>query len=284
MATDRPRTLAFEKWHGAGNDFVVVDDRDGRFAPLERADPVAAMCRRGLGVGADGLIALRVEGGVARMVYYNADGQPSSFCGNGARCFAAFAQRAGLVGVGEDLRFEAADGAHVGRVLPDGRVRMSMRVAGGVRAHASGDDLVETGSPHLVRWVDALPAGDITADARAVRYGPAFAKTGINVNYVAEQAGGTGLAIRTYERGVEAETLACGTGVTAAALSYAARGALVGRVEVAVQARGGALRVRFWRKPDGTVREAELEGPATRLYAGELDLAALHIEAGHQTR
>ena len=272
-----PPPLAFAKYHGAGNDFVCVDDRDGRFAAYEHPAAIAQLCERRLGIGADGLILLRADPAAAdgiglRMVYYNNDGAPSSFCGNGSRCFLRFAFDLGLLGLPGDparpsaVDFEANDGRHRGRVLDAGTYRVTMRIAAGVERLGRRDDRVETGSPHFVRWCEVLPDGDITAEARAIRYGAAFAKTGINVNYVAEEGGR--LAIRTYERGVEAETLACGTGVTAAALSFAERRHLSGELEIGVRAMGGQLVVRLHREGSGVVRDVTLEGPAVRVFEG----------------
>ena len=275
-------TLPFRKYHGAGNDFVCVDDRGGAFSAVGDAATTAALCARHYGIGADGLIALRTDASAAdalglEMVYYNADGAPSSFCGNGSRCFLRFAADLGLVGLPgnggglpDAVDFVANDGPHRGEMLAPDRFRVSMLVRGGVARLSPDDDRVETGSPHFVRWCRTLPQGDITADARAIRYGAAFAKTGINVNYAS--ADGDGLTIRTYERGVEAETQACGTGVTAAALSFAERRALTGRQTVRVRALGGEMAVGFRREADGRVSDVTLEGPAAFVFAGEVRL------------
>ena len=274
--------LSFRKYHGAGNDFVCVDDRAGAFAQVENAPAIAALCARHYGIGADGLIALRThasadDGLGLEMVYYNADGAPSSFCGNGSRCFLRFAADLGLIGppgnpegLPHAVDFDANDGTHRGEILAPDRFRVSMRVRGGVARLSADDDRVETGSPHFVRWCRVLPEGDITADAREIRYGAAFAKTGINVNYVA--ADGAGLAVRTYERGVEDETQACGTGVTAAALSFAERRGLTGAQEVRVRALGGELAVGFRRGERGELSGVTLEGPAVFVFGGEVAL------------
>ena len=267
-------SLPFAKIHGAGNDFVLVDDRDGRWAAAERADLIAALCARHTGVGADGMIFYRQPAATPQMVYYNADGAPSSFCGNGARCFVAFLRALGVVGEGRSFDFDANDGLHIGAALPHDRARVSMRIAGKVERLTATDDRVDTGSPHFIRWVAALPEGDITVPARAIRYGAAYAKTGINVNYVVD-GGDDGLAIRTYERGVEDETLACGTGVTAAALSFAERRALTGAAEVRVRALGGELTVGFERSAEGVLADVWLEGPAEEVYRGAIDLERL---------
>lgn len=259
--------LPFVKYHGAGNDFVLVDDRAGAWAPAETRAHIAAMCDRHLGVGADGMMFLREGPGLLSMVYYNADGAPSSFCGNGSRCFLAFAHGLGLVTADSPVPFLASDGPHEGELHGDGTVTVSMRLAGGVRRLSDGDDEVDTGSPHFVRWLADLPAGDIVARAREIRYSAPYEAAGINVNF-ATRTGPRRVSLRTYERGVEAETLACGTGVTAAALSFADRQDLRGELRIRVTALGGELEVAFARTSRGKVDNVTLRGPARRVFSG----------------
>lgn len=270
--------LPFAKYHGAGNDFVLVDDRAGAWAPHEHAAAIAWLCARHTGIGADGLLLLRHDptraAAALEMVYYNADGAPSSFCGNGSRCFVAFARELGLVEPGETFPFRANDGLHRGRLGADGRVAVSMRIAAGVTRLGEREDHVDTGSPHFIRWASELPTGDIAPAARRVRYGEAYAETGVNVNFATEEGPGR-LAVRTYERGVEGETLACGTGVTAAALSFADRHALTGRLHVDVRALGGELGVRFTRSAGGELDDVWLTGPARRVFGGEVSASDL---------
>ncbi len=289
-----PGHILFVKYHGAGNDFVCIDDRDGAFAPFERRSTIGRLCDRHYGIGADGLIVLRhlgpnnqdaSETALLKMVYYNSDGASSSFCGNGSRCFLKFALDLGLLALPEAgsepvcVPFEANDGLHDGFVVTHNSFRVSMRLAGGVERYSASEDTVDTGSPHFVRWCAALPGGDITAEAHSVRYGPAFAKTGTNVNFAEVLAGDTAdtyrLAIRTYERGVEAETQACGTGVTAAALSFAERHQLTGRQHIEVRAVGGGLSVDFVRNERGDIDKLFLTGPAERVFAGRMDTSRL---------
>ena len=264
--------LAFAKYHGAGNDFVLVRyDRAGpHFRDLGAF--VRAVCDRHTGIGADGLILWTVETNARpRMAYRNADGAPSSFCGNGARCFVrCLADELGGSLAGEPFTFVANDGEHIGQLMPDGRVRVSMHVKGAVTRHSDEADLVDTGSPHYVTWCGALPDGDIAAAARAIRYAEPFAREGVNVNYAAagQRGAPAQLAVRTYERGVEAETLACGTGVTAVALSFAERRGLTGELDIPVRAVGGDLRVAFRRLADGSIADVTLTGPAVRVFAG----------------
>lgn len=265
-------SFSFVKYHGAGNDFICIDDRNGGFVPFETQSQIEQLCMRHLGVGADGLILLRNdEQHLLRMVYYNADGAPSSFCGNGSRCFIHFAHRLGLVAMEDELKFIANDGLHTGKMLTADRVQVTMNVSAKLKKLADRDDFVDTGSPHFIRWTEVLPEGEICTAAKEVRFSPAFAKTGVNVNFVAAQPE-NGLSIRTYERGVEDETLACGTGITAAAISFAERRKLVGRVVVPVSALGGNLKVTFTRTATGELTDVILIGPAKVVFTAAVEL------------
>jgi len=263
-------SIAFSKYHGAGNDFVLIDDRSGAFEPFEKQAIIAELCGRQLGIGADGLMLLRLSvSEQLRMIYYNSDGAPSSFCGNGSRCFLKFAVALGIIEQDQEVRFEANDGAHTGRVASAG-VTVSMRISDEISRRSEDVDIVETGSPHYVKWCPVLPEGEIIKEAREVRYSEAFAKTGINVNFVVDAQ--NTLLIRTYERGVEGETLACGTGVTAAALSFAERRKLTGQQRIAVRALGGDLSVHFKRAESGQVTDVFLTGPAVHVFSGTYEL------------
>ncbi len=262
----------FVKYHGAGNDFICIDDRSLAFAPFETQSQIANLCRRHLGIGADGLILLRSEADQQlRMVYYNADGAPSSFCGNGSRCFIHFAHRLGLIETDQSLTFAAADGMHIGRMISKETIEVSMHVSADLKQLSITDDFVDTGSPHFIRWSEVLPKGEILTAAKEVRYSQAFAKTGVNVNFVSIRPNES-LDIRTYERGVEDETLACGTGITAAAISFAERRGMVGNIEVPVQAIGGNLKVRFERKASGQLENVTLIGPAKAVFTASIEL------------
>ena len=262
----------FVKYHGAGNDFICIDDRSLTFAPFETQAQIADLCRRHLSVGADGLILLRKEDSDRfRMVYYNSDGAPSSFCGNGSRCFIHFAHRLGLIEIDEELAFVAADGDHVGRIKTKDMVEVSMHISADLQRLSETDDFVDTGSPHFIRWTEVLPQGEITIPAREIRYSDAFAKTGVNVNFVSIQPNES-LDIRTYERGVEDETLACGTGITAAAISFAERREMLGNLDIPVRALGGDLRVRFTRNAAGELENVTLVGPAKAVFQAVIEL------------
>lgn len=255
--------LNFRKYHGAGNDFVLVDARRGLAFPRTGTALIARLCDRHFGIGADGLILLEDhEEYDFAMAYFNSDGRPSTMCGNGGRCIVAFARDLGIER--ETYRFLAADGPHLARLLPGGEVALQMSDVAAIEA---GEDFyfLDTGSPHYVRFVDDLDGVAVVADARKIRYNDRFRAEGTNVNFV--HATSAGLRIATYERGVEDETLACGTGVTAAALAAAARGGATGRQTVEVQARGGNLRVSFLRATDG-FQDIWLIGPAQFVFSG----------------
>ncbi len=257
--------MHFFKYQGAGNDFVVVDNRNNAFPAKDQAY-IEKLCDRRFGIGADGLMLLRnSEDFDFEMHYFNADGRLGSLCGNGGRCIVAFANDLGLIG--EVTRFLAVDGPHDATIDPE-RNWISLRMTDVHHFQVSGKDYVlDTGSPHYVRMVKNLQAFDVFKAGREIRNSDAFLKPGINVNFVEEH--GNGFAVRTYERGVEDETLACGTGVTAVALAMAVEKGLEGNIDFPIKAQGGELRVRFNRSGDN-FREIFLEGPAKRVFAGEI--------------
>jgi diaminopimelate epimerase len=259
-------TIPFSKWQGTGNDFIMVDDRAGVFATLG-LELVKRLCDRHFGIGSDGLIrvqAPRAAGSRFHMEFHNPDGS-QSFCGNGARCAFAFwrSQRPDTVAEGEEVSFTAFDGAHRGMALPDGEVAIAMRPPHGQERMTDTMDHWHTGSPHVVRWVDDPEIIDVVAEGRALRNSDRFRQAGVNVNFTAMVDGE--IHMRTYERGVEDETLSCGTGVTAAAWSARSRGLVQGD-RVWVHTRGGVLSVDM-REAQGT-GEVLLCGPAVEVFSG----------------
>jgi diaminopimelate epimerase len=257
--------LEFSKWHGTGNDFILVDDRQG-LLPTDAKPLALRLCDRHFGIGSDGLILLRrpeVEGTDYHMEFLNPDGS-KSFCGNGSRC--AFAFRSTLLGERSPAKFTAIEGLHEAR-WTDGEVEVSMGDVSGVERLAEDMDLLNTGSPHLVIWVQDPAAVDIVPEARTHRYGARFAKEGVNVNFARWRNGQ--LEMRTYERGVEAETLSCGTGVTAAALSAMARGHAQG--SCAVRTSGGNLLVTAEQKED-SFTHILLRGPVQEVFKGVITI------------
>lgn len=272
--------MKFWKYQGAGNDFVLLDQR--REQPVTRTDTtrIAQLCDRRFGIGADGLILLQNHGDYAfEMIYFNADGHESSMCGNGGRCIAAFAQDLGIgTGFYQFLAIDGPHEAHVHAAQPSAEgsagkakywVELKMMDVQHIEQQDNDTYILNTGSPHYVRFVDMVATVNMVDAGRAVRYSARFREAGINVNLV--ESTPMGLRIRTYERGVEDETLACGTGVTAAVLAYAMRNKTSGEAagETAVQAQGGNLSVRFQANGEG-FREIWLCGPATPVFAGEV--------------
>jgi diaminopimelate epimerase len=266
--------MKFYKYQGAGNDFIMVDQRAQQ--ALARADraQIKHLCDRRFGIGADGLILLENRPGYDfEMVYFNADGGESTLCGNGGRCIAAFAKHLGIVG--DRCRFMAIDGEHeaVSQTRAADRIEWVELKMGDVNKieQKNGAFVLNTGSPHYVRFVEALDAFDLVAEGRAVRYSATFAPGGINANFAEAKPGF--VELRTYERGVEDETLACGTGATAVAIAHHARsGGAPGPTEIALHTRGGDLAVRFTALPDGTFRDVWLCGPAEKVFEGSYGL------------
>lgn len=249
----------FEKYQGAGNDFVMIDDREVAF-PENDQGLIAAMCDRHFGIGADGLILLRTHPSFAyEMVYFNSDGAKSTFCGNGSRALVRFANEKMVIP--KKGEFLASDGVHAYELGLD--ISVSMNVPGIVEKYED-DFILDTGSPHYVHFVENIDAFDIVTYGKTIRYSDRFAEFGINVNAVEVEEGR--LRLRTYERGVENETLACGTGVTAAALIYAKREDML-TGEIAVVAKGGSLKVKFDRVGD-TFQNVVLTGPAEQVFSG----------------
>lgn len=266
----------FTKMNGAGNDFILLDNRSGTHR-LEKST-LARLCDRHRGIGADGVLAVElpiIAGVDFRMRYFNADGGEAEMCGNGARCFARFAAR--LVSPSpSQVSFETMAGPILA-MLDDDLVTLEMGTPGdyGAPQHlefGSGGGEVEflnTGVPHAVVFVERVADVPVVEQGRALRNHKAFAPRGTNVNFV--EAAADRLLIRTYERGVEDETLACGTGVCAAALLHARRTGA--ESPVAVQVRGGdILSVSFVRTGDVTFSKVRLTGPADFVFEGVVSL------------
>jgi len=283
--------MVFWKYQGAGNDFIMIDQRDmaavGSSTPgdgytaLTRDDTarIQRLCDRRFGIGADGLILLQHKPGYDfEMVYFNADGRESTMCGNGGRCIVAFAEKIGVAG--NHCHFWAIDSAHEAKIYASrpgnvptaaGMVWVELKMMD-VASVVQDDDatfVLHTGSPHFIRFITDLKSFSVVPEGRAIRYSPRFEATGgINVNFVEDQPNG-GLAIRTYERGVEDETLACGTGVTAATLAgHLKNGNQPGIYETSVRALGDALSVRFRADGQGHFTDIWLCGPATAVFEG----------------
>lgn len=270
------QSLPFFKYQGTGNDFVMLDQRKQKYLSKTDTEQIRQLCDRRFGIGADGLILLEEpEPGRIVMVYFNADGSESTMCGNGGRCFAAFAHH---LGIAQDaLQFEAIDGPHLAIIRAVNQhtcqVDLQMIDVPQVQALSSSDFVLNTGSPHYICFTQKpLTRYPVVKRGRAIRNAePYKSQNGINVNFVQSQK--DGLRMRTYERGVEDETLSCGTGVTAAALAAhnkAQKGS--GDFIQKVQVEGGHLEVRFRYAPDRGYSDIWLCGPAVRVFMGEVIL------------
>ncbi len=255
--------IPFHKYQGAGNDFVLVDNRSTHYIRRSDTALIRTICDRRFGIGADGLMLLQNAPGYDfEMVYFNSDGQESTMCGNGGRCIAAFAQKLGICH--NPCRFLAVDGPHEAILSRKDWVELRLSDVPSVEA-AGGDFLLDTGSPHYVRFVEDLGLIDVVEQGRALRYSERFRTEGINVNFVADRGGE--IEVSTYERGVEAETLSCGTGVTASAIALARRRGLSGSVQLRVRTKGGSLEVRF-DAARGGFSNVWLCGPAVEVFSG----------------
>lgn len=262
--------INFCKYQGAGNDFVVLDNMSGHYDCLQPND-IARLCDRRFGIGADGLLLLSASSEHDfRMVYYNQDGSRASFCGNGARCLCDFAVSCGVVKPESLFHFIADDGSHSAIAYPSRHwVDLQMTSVNSVERISDRAFRLNTGVPHYVEFVDDLDSIDIMEEAPEIRYSERFKPDGVNVNYAKILPNGH-VAIRTYERGVEGETLACGTGITASAISAAI---LTGNGETfKVDAKGGNLEVHFLRVSDSNFDDVHLCGPATMTFKGETDI------------
>ncbi len=255
-------TVKFVKYQGTGNDFILVDDRSRQFAGDEKQ--IEQLCSRHFGIGADGLLLLRTkEGFDFEMVYYNSDGSFATFCGNGARCIVAFARSLGLLET--DALFCAADGTHRAKLLEytDKEALVSLQMTD-VAEYQRMDNSVflNTGTEHLVCFVKNVSEVDVLEEGRKLRYAPAFGSEGTNVNFVERSE--SVLKIRTYEKGVEGETLSCGTGATAAALATALK---QGGNNFVVNTLGGNLTVKFDLQ-NQIFTHIRLIGPAVKVFEG----------------
>jgi diaminopimelate epimerase len=255
------KTIRFHKYQGTGNDFVITSD----IYEISTSQ-IVKLCDRKFGIGADGLIVMQKSDKTDfDMMYYNADGT-ESFCGNGSRCAVMHAKHLGWIQ--NACTFNSNDGEHTAEVTDD-EVRLKMHDVDMVLVEDEGF-ILNTGSPHYVAYTEELELLDITTAAHTIRYNDTFADTGINVNYIEARNGI--LHIRTYERGVEDETLSCGTGATAAAIAhYIEKESTQKKYSQKLQTQGGALTVTFEKK-SRSFENIFLCGPAVRVFEGEITL------------
>jgi len=258
--------IEFFKYQGTGNDFIILDNRENIYQEIT-AREINFLCHRRFGIGADGLMMLNEKKGFDfEMVYFNSDGKASSMCGNGGRCIIKFAS---MLGIKKNVyKFIAVDGEHEGEIDLNGEVRLKMHDVPEFEFSFS-HYVLNTGSPHFVKNVPDVREMDVVTEGRAIRNSKEFEEEGINVDFVETIADDT-IYVRTYERGVEDETLSCGTGVTASALISAHNENGFNRVEV--ETPGGKLSVEFEKMNDKGFKTIWLCGPAEFVFRGEIDL------------
>ena len=258
--------IEFFKYQGTGNDFVIIDNRNGKLNGLTTSQ-IHTICDRRFGIGGDGLMLLNNHTGYDfEMKYFNADGRESSMCGNGGRCLVRFAQDIGIMRT--NYSFLAIDGPHEASINMDGIVSLKMKDVSHIdfrRSHY----VLDTGSPHYVELTADVMNIDVVKKGREIRYSPEYEKEGINVNFVEQLDEPDKILVRTYERGVEAETYSCGTGVTAAALVCHHNDNGFNRVEV--QTLGGHLSVEFDIIGDA-YKNVWLNGPAEKVFDGTIEI------------
>ncbi|MBK0369965.1 diaminopimelate epimerase [Flavobacterium agrisoli] len=258
--------IEFYKYQGTGNDFVMIDNRS-EFFPKENVQIIERLCDRRFGIGADGLILLENDSNTDfKMVYYNADGNESSMCGNGGRCLVAFAQQLGVIN--SKTIFIATDGLHHASVDQNGLVALQMIDVPEIDFHENYTFL-NTGSPHHVELVPDLEQCDVKGKGAQLRYSDLYAPKGSNINFVKKINDNT-FALRTYERGVEDETLACGTGATAVAIAMNATGQ-TNETKLNMNVEGGQLEVYF-EKRGASYTNVFLKGPAQFVFKGTIEI------------
>jgi diaminopimelate epimerase len=265
--------IEFYKYQGTGNDFVMIDNRQGIF-PKDNIQLIAHLCDRRFGIGGDGLILLEndeVTSNLAmptdfKMVYYNSDGNQSSMCGNGGRCLVAFAKKLNVID--DNTTFIATDGLHHASVADNGIVSLQMIDVEEVKITPEYV-FMNTGSPHHIQLVDDLEHYNVKENGASIRYGELYGKQGSNINFV-KKIDETTFSLRTYERGVEDETLACGTGATAVAIAMNALGETKAN-SIDLNVEGGKLVVSFDKK-DGQFTNVFLKGPAEFVFKGTIEI------------
>ncbi|NND08101.1 MAG: diaminopimelate epimerase [Saprospiraceae bacterium] len=258
--------IPFYKYQGTGNDFVIIDQFTDQHLSAKDQEILKHICHRRFGVGADGLILLEASPKNAfNMTYFNADGKEGSLCGNGARCAVACSRDLGKFD--RSGRFEAVDGIHTAKIMKNGSIELKMQNLEAVEI-GEGYYIMDTGSPHYIAFVEDLDDIDIVDAGRAIRYADRFKDNGINVNFV--EVHSDQIIVGTYERGVEDETLSCGTGVTAAALAHALRNELTNS-KIKVKTKGGHLSIKFKRNLAG-FENIWLCGPAQKVFAGAIEV------------
>ena len=258
--------LTFYKYQGTGNDFIMIDNRLNIF-PKENTQFIEQLCDRRFGIGADGLILLENHTTYDfKMVYFNSDGNESSMCGNGGRCLVAFAKQLGIIEA--TAKFEAVDGYHYAKIIEDELISLQMKDVDRIAVHQDYSFL-NTGSPHHVQLVSDLKNLDVKTEGAKIRYSDLYGKAGSNINFV-HQLENDIFVVRTYERGVEDETLSCGTGATAVAIAMHHMDKTKSN-SIDLQVEGGKLSVQF-KENNGVYSDVFLVGPATFVFEGMIEI------------
>lgn len=264
MLAELGMVVTFYKYQGTGNDFIMIDNRRGGF-PKADNQLISFLCDRRFGVGADGLILLEEDNSSDfRMIYYNSDGKPGSMCGNGGRCIVAFAKFLGIIT--KKAEFNAVDGLH-NASIDDEIISLQMQNVAEIMPKPNCLFL-DTGSPHHVQMVSDLDAYSVLEEGAKLRYG-IYGEGGSNINFV-EQTSENEFAVRTYERGVENETMSCGTGVTAVALGMHYWGNAKSE-KVNISTKGGELSITFNKGSKG-YENIWLHGPAKQVFKGTIEI------------
>ncbi len=262
--------IIFNKYQGEGNDFILLDNRKGDYNSINRKQ-IAQLCDRRFGIGADGLMLLEEHVKYDfTMRYFNADGREASMCGNGGRCIVAFACAIGTVKDSQNILFEAVDGLHHAQLIKENTVALQMKDVSEITKDGEAY-ILDTGSPHYVTFIAPTENFDTKTEGEKIRYNPTYRQEGINVNFVS-CLDPTTLTVLTYERGVEDETLACGTGCVASALAFA-KHSNSSHSTFYLYVKGGKLKVSFTPNPEGKgYTNIILEGGAKQVFSGQMEL------------
>lgn len=266
--------ITFYKYQGTGNDFILIDNRDGSISLTQ--EQVSRLCHRRFGIGADGLILLENENGFDfNMVYYNSDGNKSTMCGNGGRCITAFAKHLEIINT--KAKFLAADGVHEAMIDERGIVSLKMNDVKNIEV-GKNYFFLNTGSPHYVKQVQDLSQYDVFLEGKKIRNSERFKEEGTNVNFIEKID--DALFVRTYERGVEDETFSCGTGVVASALVASVLSLSTEKNKCAIKTLGGNLEVSFDKVLEHNFYNIWLKGAATLVYKGVIEKGSLVLSEG----
>jgi diaminopimelate epimerase len=266
--------IEFYKYQGTGNDFIIIDNRSSVFSPYQANKKIISdLCNRKFGIGADGLILLNKSKDYDfEMIYFNSDGTGNVMCGNGGRCIVAFASYLKITRLGH-TKFIAFDGEHNAKIIKDNRnvtnVSLKMQNVDNIEIIDDSDFFINTGAPHYIRFVENIKDLDVYNKARDIRFNNRFVKTGTNVDFVEIQK--NYLFVRTYERGIEKETLSCGTGATASAIAASLKMNLDNNLSFNIKMFGGNLNISFKRNKN-IFSDIWLKADVSKVFKGEIEL------------